>query len=169
MVVGAILTQSTAWVNVEKAIANLKLAGVLSVPAIEALSLAELAGLVRPSGYFWQKAKKLKIFARFSLSLSGRAPAREELLALWGVGPETADSILLYAYGQPSFVVDAYTRRILEHHKMIKKSATYEEIKEIFEQSLPRDIKTYQEYHALIVEHAKRMKAGGAAPLERIM
>ena len=146
VIVGAYLTQNTNWSNVEKAIANLRRAGVLSVQGLRRISLRRLETLVRPSGYFRQKAKKLKTFVRFlgkhysgSLDRMLAQPTsklREELLALNGVGPETADSILLYAGNHPVFVVDAYTRRVLERHGLITKKATYEEIRALLEQTL---------------------------------
>ena len=108
------------------------------------------------AGYFNQKAKKIRIFSEFFLSLNGNTPKRDKLLHVWGIGPETADSILLYAYKKPSFVVDTYTRRILIRKKLIKLNAKYNEIKTLFEDNLPKDYKIYQEFHALLVEYAKR-------------
>jgi endonuclease-3 related protein len=146
MIVGAYLTQNTAWTNVEKALRNLRAAKRLTLDGIRRTPERELATLIRPSGYFRQKAQRLKTFVRFvdkryrgSLSRMFRRPAgelRDELLALHGVGPETADSILLYAGNYPVFVVDAYTRRILERHEIMSAQATYEEIRNLFEQSL---------------------------------
>src|SRR5215469_14512134 len=145
VIVGAFLTQNTNWSNVEKAIANLRRARVLSVSGLRSIPLRRLATVVRPSGYFRQKARKLKTFIRFldknysgSLDRMFAQPTdklREELLALNGVGPETADSILLYAGNHPVFVVDAYTRRLLERHGHIAKKATYEEIRTLLEQA----------------------------------
>ncbi len=154
--VGAILTQNTAWSNVEKAIENLRKAKLLNPKKIldapeEAIQMA-----IRPSGYFNQKTKKLKVFSAFFKTLKGRTPDRSELLNLWGIGPETADSILLYAFGVSTFVIDAYTKRIFSCLKIIDESWTYDEIKELFETHLPKDKEIYQEYHALIVEHAKK-------------
>jgi endonuclease-3 related protein len=148
--VGAILTQNTAWTNVEKALLNLKMCKALSANTIISLQDEELGELIRPAGYYNQKARRLKIFAEFYAKLKG-SPDREQLLALWGIGKETADSILLYAYKEPIFVVDTYTRRVFNYDK----SADYDEIRKSFEQSLTRDYRIYQEYHALIVEHAK--------------
>ncbi|HTT18748.1 MAG TPA: hypothetical protein VMG82_07380 [Candidatus Sulfotelmatobacter sp.] len=146
VVVGAYLTQNTAWTNVEHALANLRNAGLLSVDGIRAVKLSRLQRLIRPSGYFRQKAARLKTFVLFldkhyggSLEKLFSAPTqkvREELLALKGVGPETADSILLYAGNHPVFVVDAYTRRILERHGILPAKADYEEIRELFQISL---------------------------------
>ena len=161
IIVGAILTQNTAWKNVEKAIANLKKEGGLSLEALDKLPENELAELIRPSGYFNQKAKKIKIFVRYICSryacslekMSERplAPLREELLAIHGIGPETADSILLYAFEKPSFVVDAYTRRILLRHGWMTEKATYEDIRRFFMTFLPQDAALFNEFHALIV------------------
>jgi endonuclease-3 related protein len=146
MIVGAYLTQNTAWTNVEKALANLRAARLLSVKGIRRASLAELERLIHPAGYFRQKAKRLKLFVEFldqryegslaKLFAGPTAQIREELLNLHGVGPETADSILLYAGNHPVFVVDAYTRRILSRHEILPEKADYEEIRELFEQGL---------------------------------
>jgi endonuclease-3 related protein len=146
VVVGAYLTQNTNWGNVEKAIANLRRARVLSVKALRETPLQQLATLIRPSGYFRQKAKKLKTFIRFLDSQYGGSLARmfaqpteklrAELLALNGVGPETADSILLYGGNHSIFVVDAYTRRILERHGMIDPKAKYDEIRLLLQAAL---------------------------------
>ncbi len=165
VIVGAILTQSTAWVNVEQAITNLRRARLLTPRALEGVPLARLARLIRPSGYFRQKAKKLKEFVRFlrknfsgSLNPMFRRPTgelREMLLGVHGIGPETADSILLYAGGHPLFVVDAYTKRILLRHGLTNQKASYEEIRQVFERNLPRDPKLYNEYHALLVQVGK--------------
>lgn len=165
VIVGAILTQNTAWSNVERAIANLRCEGVLALKAIERAQPARLARLIRPSGYFRQKARKLKAFARFLRNEHGGSlrrmfrgsttHLRERLLAVHGIGPETADSILLYAGNHPVFVVDAYTRRILERHQLVRPHATYEEIRGLFETNLTPDPSLYNEYHALLVEVGK--------------
>jgi endonuclease-3 related protein len=146
MIVGAYLTQNTAWTNVERALASLRAADALSVEAIRGIKVARLERLIRPSGYFRQKAKRLKIFVAFldkeyggSLDRLFSEPTeklREELLALNGVGPETADSILLYAGNHPVFVVDAYTRRILERHGILSAKIDYEDIRELFQRAL---------------------------------
>jgi len=146
VIVGAILTQNTSWTNVERALANLRAAGSLSVDGIRELAIAELEQLVRPSGYFRQKAQRLKDFVAFldtqyggSLGAMFATPTprlREELLAQKGIGPETADSILLYAGHHPIFVVDAYTRRVLERHDAIGSKARYDEIRSLVEQAL---------------------------------
>lgn len=163
--VGAILTQSVAWSNVEKAIRNLKAAGLLNAAGLHRTPAAELAPLLRPSGYYNAKARKLKALAAHLHDVYGcdidrmlsqdRQTLRAELLAIHGIGPETADSIVLYAAGQPSFVVDSYTRRLLSRVGMVSAQAGYEELQVIFEDNLPRDTALYQEYHALIVQHAK--------------
>ncbi len=154
--VGAILTQNTAWTNVEKAIINLIQAGLMQPEFVSEQNLDVIKQAIRPAGYFNQKAKKLIIFAQFFSGLKGRIPQRKELLDLWGIGPETADSILLYAYCIPSFVIDAYTKRIFVSLGLISERAKYEEIRNIFETNLPSSVELYQEYHALIVAHAKQ-------------
>jgi len=165
VIVGAILTQNTAWGNVKRAIANLRRARLLSFGALERVSQAKLARLVRSSGYFRQKAKKLKAFVKFLRKESGgslarvfRVPTvelRQKLLAVHGIGPETADSILLYAGGHAVFVVDAYTKRILERHGLVSEKASYEEVRELFERNLPRNAGLWNEYHALLVNVGK--------------
>ncbi len=154
--VGAILTQNTAWTNVKTALANLKKAKGLSAKRIAGIRESALKEAIRPAGYYNQKARKLRLFAEFYIGLRGRTPTREELLAVWGIGPETADSILLYAYNKPCFVVDAYTRRIMRNLGLVDNKAGYEDIKALFEDALQPDVALFQEYHALLVEHAKR-------------
>jgi endonuclease III related protein len=146
VIVGAYLTQNTAWTNVERALANLRAAGALTVYAIRTIRLSRLERLIRPSGYFRQKAKRLKTFVAFldqkyagSLERMFSEPTiklRDELLSLNGVGPETADSILLYAGNHPVFVVDAYTRRILDRHGIVPAKSDYEEIRDLFQNAL---------------------------------
>jgi endonuclease-3 related protein len=146
VIVGAYLTQNTAWTNVELALANLRKARILSVAGIRKVALRRLERLIRPSGYFRQKATRLKIFVRFldenyrgSLDQLFAQPTeklREELLSLNGIGPETADSILLYAGNHPVFVVDAYTRRILDRHRILPEKTDYEEIRGLFQRAL---------------------------------
>ena len=157
---GAVLTQNTAWTNAAAALTALGAAGIRLPSHVRALPHARLARLVRSSGYFNEKARKLALVARFfsrrgSLGASA-VPARDDLLALWGVGPETADSILLYAFRHPVFVVDAYTRRILARIGLISGREPYDEIQALFHRSLGRGAPIFNEYHALIVEHAKR-------------
>jgi len=148
---GAILTQNTAWKNVEKALENLRKEKLIDP---KKLINADIKELIRPAGYFNQKERKIKVFTKFYLGLKGRTPTRDELLSLWGIGKETADSILLYAYKQPIFVVDAYTRRLFG----FSKEMDYDEIREKFEKALPRDYRIYNEYHALIVAEGKTLK-----------
>ncbi len=146
VIVGAYLTQNTAWINVERALTQLRDAGVLSVEGIRSIDACELEKLIRSAGYFRQKAARLKQFISFldqhyggsleRMFATSTKQLREELLALNGVGPETADSILLYAGQHPIFVVDAYTRRILEHHGLAKASTKYEEIRTLVEAAL---------------------------------
>ncbi|MBI1749096.1 MAG: endonuclease III domain-containing protein [Acidobacteria bacterium] len=165
VIVGAILTQNTAWTNVEKAVANLRRERLLTPKALGRVSQAKLARLIRSSGYFRQKAKKLKAFVKFlrseyggSLGKMFRTPTpelREKLLAVHGIGPETADSILLYAGQHPVFVVDAYTKRILLRHGLVSAKAGYEELRALFEKTLPPDVQLYNEYHGLIVMTGK--------------
>jgi len=164
--VGAILTQNTAWSNVEKAIANLKRARALSPCALHRLSECQIAALIRPSGYFNIKARRLKAFIEFLFAEYGGSvtrmrreqltPLREKLLSVNGIGPETADSILLYALGKPIFVVDAYTRRVLVRHRLIKPSATYDEIQKLFHSSFrlhPSSL--FNDFHAQFVAVGK--------------
>ena len=146
VIVGAYLTQNTAWANVEKALANLRKARLLTIRGIRRTPQPKLEQLIRPSGYFRQKAQRLKTFVTFldqryggSLARMFARPTAElrgELLALNGVGPETADSILLYGGNHPAFVVDAYTRRILERHQIVSGATSYDEIRQLFEQAL---------------------------------
>ena len=208
VIVGAYLTQNTAWANVERALANLRQAGVLNVEGIRRIPLQELQRLVRPSGYFRQKAARLKLFVhhldrRYGGSLRRMfarptGDLRVELLALHGVGPETADSILLYAGGHPAFVVDAYTQRVLERHGIVSRKPRYEETRALVEDALRREpaplaargrearrpkfvvsgapvaARVYSEYHALFVQLGKRhcLKAQArcsGCPLERFL
>lgn len=158
--VGAILTQNTNWTNVEKALHLMKEKGMTSPQKISSANLKTLEEAVRPSGFFRQKAQRLKAFSSFIDGFGGfaqfsRKVTREELLGLKGIGPETADSILLYALGRPVFVIDAYTKRIFTRLGFPEQKG-YEEWRRLFEDSLPKDAQLYKEYHALIVEHAKR-------------
>ncbi len=169
VIVGAILTQSAAWGNVERAIGNLKAAGALSPEGLRRLSEAELARLIYPSGYFNAKARKLKaflamLFQRFDgdldmLLASPSEVLRPLLLATHGIGPETADSVLLYAAGHPIFVVDAYTRRLFPRLELAPTSRgdTYEAWQRLFMDALPPDAPLFNEYHALIVRHGKEV------------
>lgn len=184
VLVGAILTQNTNWGNVERAIKNLKAAGKLSPEGLHRTKLPELAQLIRPAGYFNVKAKRLKnlidwFFENYNGNLKEMFsekldPLREGLLSVKGIGRETADSILLYAGDTPSFVVDAYTYRVLSRHLLIPEDSTYEEIKSFFEDNLPRDIQLYNEYHALLVKVGKdyckpRNPRCGGCPLGELL
>jgi endonuclease-3 related protein len=152
---GAVLTQNTAWKNVRLALLGMKEADVLDIRSVREVPTEKLAALIRPAGYFNQKALRLKVLAAFLENLNGRTPEREELLALNGIGPETADCIRLYAYGCPDFVIDAYTRRFLAAAGLIDGTETYDSIKAMFEDSCPPDTVMYQEFHALFVVHGK--------------
>jgi endonuclease-3 related protein len=165
VMVGAILTQSTAWQNVEKAINNLKSAGILSPEAIRRLPLAEIARLIHPCGYYNAKARKLKALVDWlgaacddnleRLFATKTDELRKQLLAVHGVGPETADSILLYAADKPIFVIDAYTRRVLSRLSLVPEKDTYDEYQQLFMQNLPSDVRLFNEYHALFVRLGK--------------
>lgn len=165
MMLGAVLTQNTAWTNVEKAIENLRTHNALSLNALHHGSTEQLAEWIRPAGYYNQKAKYIKtmidtICSRFHSSIDLlfelETPAlRKELLSWKGIGPETADSILLYAANRPVFVVDAYTKRILIRHGWCTEKATYNEIAALFTKNLPEDVQLFNEYHALIVRLGK--------------
>ncbi|MFA5081405.1 MAG: endonuclease III domain-containing protein [Hydrogenophilaceae bacterium] len=167
VMVGAVLTQNTAWGNVEKAIANLKRADALDCRTILAMADADLAELIRPAGYFNVKAKRLKALCRFLAergvesapeALAGQgtsAELRRDLLAVHGIGEETADSILLYALGLASFVVDAYTRRAFGRLGLLCGDEGYGAIQRLFERHVPCDTRLYNEYHALIVRLGK--------------
>jgi len=156
--VGAILTQNTAWNNASKALLKLHKANMLDPATILKQSDESIQSLIRSAGYFRQKTKKLKKFSEFFIKLKNKTPTREQLLSVWGVGPETADSILLYAYKQPEFVIGTYTKRLLLRKGLVSEKATYNEIKALFENNLKKDYKMFQEYHALIVEHNKSVK-----------
>lgn len=180
MMLGAILTQNTVWTNVEKAIANLRSNNALNIPALEKASREELAKWIRPAGYFNQKSDYIKgmvetIQERFDGSLNplfalDTPTLRTELLSWKGIGPETADSILLYAAQRPIFVVDAYTKRFLSRHGWCDEKATYDSVAKLFTDSLPVDVQLYNEYHALIVrlgkEHCNTKPKCAGCPLE---
>ena len=163
--VGAILTQNTNWGNVEKAIANLKTADYLSAEKLHRMDTSELARLIRPAGYYNIKAGRLKNFLNWLFDKYGGAldrleglgadALREELLGVKGIGAETADSIVLYAFEKAVFVVDAYTCRVLGRHGLIEEGADYEQVRDFFESNLPADIKLFNEYHALLVRVGK--------------
>jgi len=151
VIVGAILTQNTSWKNVEKAIKNLDKFNFLSKGEIKQINEEELGKLIKSSGYYKQKAKKLKKIIEFLDS--GKEINSKNLLEVWGIGKETADSILLYAYNKEVFVVDAYTRRIME--RLGFKFKDYDDLQEIFMKNLPKDYKLFNEFHALLVRLAK--------------
>jgi endonuclease-3 related protein len=160
---GSILTQNTTFTSVVKSLQNLQNIGCLRADAIEAMDEDELKRAIKPSGYFNQKARYILEFIRFYKNLDGTIPNRDALLKVKGIGEETADSILLYAYNQREFKVDAYTKRVFTHLGIIDAKAKYSQIKYLVEDSLRECIKnetellhTYQEFHALIVEHGKR-------------
>jgi len=163
IMVGAVLTQNTAWTNVERAIKNLKAAGALSPEAIVRAHPRRLAKWLKPSGYFNVKARRLREFCKWLLAQGGEAALarmptpdlRTALLSVHGVGPETADDILLYAFNRPVFVVDAYTRRIFSRLGVLKGEEDYEVIRTLFERTLGPDTQLFNEYHALIVTHGK--------------
>jgi endonuclease III related protein len=165
VMVGAILTQNTAWTNVEKAIAALRARSLLSPLALASLPEDELAQLIRPSGYYHLKAARMKAFIRFFMReyggcieqmRAGSLPElRKHILSVWGIGPETADSILLYACQKPIFVSDAYTKRILLRHGMIADDADYHAIQALFMNHFPNDATLFNQYHALIVNTGK--------------
>ncbi|RMG51289.1 MAG: endonuclease III domain-containing protein [Gammaproteobacteria bacterium] len=163
IMVGAILTQNTNWSNVERAIANMKALDALDAERILALPEDRLAEALRPSGYFNVKARRLRAFCAWYVQeggfehLSGldTETLRKALLAVHGIGPETADDILLYAFERPVFVVDAYTRRIFNRLGLLEEGLGYEEIRQRFEQALGPDMACFNEYHALIVQHGK--------------
>ncbi len=165
MMIGAILTQNTSWANVEKALLNLRKHNALKFRALDVLPAGQIAELIRPAGYFNQKAGYLQAFTEMLRDYDGSidrlfrldTPAlRKQLLAVKGVGPETADSMLLYAARRPVFVVDAYTRRLLAHFGFKKESEDrYDRIAALFTAALPADVQLYNEYHALIVRWGK--------------
>ncbi len=160
---GAILTQNTSWKNVEKALDNLRKNGLLNLEKLVGISEIRLRAIIRPAGFFKQKAKYVKIFVKYVNKHQGldklfKKPLgalRKELLKIPGIGNETADSILLYAAGKPIFVVDAYTKRIFSRLEIIKDKASYENIQRLVHQSIKPNVKIYQEFHALLVALGK--------------
>jgi endonuclease-3 related protein len=163
--VGAILTQNTNWGNVEKAIGNLKKEGLLDAGHLRRMPARQLAGLIRPAGYFNIKAARLKNFIELLATRYGgsmrkmksedETTIRERLLSVNGIGPETADSIILYALGKPVFVIDAYTKRVLSRHGIMKRDSSYDDFQGLFHSALERDPVLYNEFHALFVRLAK--------------
>lgn len=183
IMVGAILTQNTAWRNVERALADLKRANALDPARMRALRMDRLARLIRPAGFYRAKSKRLKALVEFLFrEYDGDAARmvggdlsqqRTRLLALDGIGPETADAILLYAAEQPIFVVDAYTRRILARLGLARANAGYDELQQLFMQHLPHEVALFNEYHALLdtlgkTTCLKRQPRCSACPLDRI-
>ncbi|MGQ0794407.1 MAG: endonuclease III domain-containing protein [Deltaproteobacteria bacterium] len=164
-ILGAILTQNTSWTNVERAIGNLKAGGMILIERLAAIDTPSLAEVIRPSGYFNQKAQKIKNFIRFlgdsyngnldEMLASDTEVLRRQLLDVKGIGAETADSILLYAAGKTVFVVDAYTHRILSRHGIIPQETNYEEMQDAFMRALPDEAGIFNEYHALLVRLGK--------------
>jgi len=180
--VGAILTQNTNWANVEKAISTLKHEKALSAITLHRMPVSHLAGLIRPAGYFNIKAKRLKNFIAFlheeykgsmkNMAKENLAVIRKKLLSVNGIGPETADSIILYALEKPVFVIDAYTKRILSRHTILHHDESYETYQKLFHEKLGKDVSLFNEYHALMVRVAKdfcrpKPRCSGC-PLERI-
>ncbi len=165
VMVGAILTQNTSWLNVEKAIRNLKKHKVLAPDKLSRLSSRKTAKLIRPAGYYNIKTARLKEFLNFLLlkyrsnmrkmAAVNTFRLRQELLLVKGIGPETADSILLYALNKPVFVVDAYTRRVFSRHGLINKEADYHDVQDLFMRHLKPDVRVFNEYHALLVRVGK--------------
>lgn len=165
IMVGAILTQNTAWKNVEKAIVNMRQNNLLDVEKLIVVEKQTLALVIRPAGYFNRKAERLKalvlyLWENYDADIKRFCQKtiddlREELLSINGIGKETADSILLYALGKPIFVVDAYTRRIFSRLGLCRQNITYDEMQGLFLTNLPREVELFNEYHALIVRHAK--------------
>ncbi|MBI5025513.1 MAG: endonuclease III domain-containing protein [Nitrospirae bacterium] len=163
--IGAILTQNTNWGNVEKAIGNIKRKRLMDANKLYSLSTEDLSELIRPAGYFRVKAKRLREFLGFlinhcrgsmkEMSKGDLKTLRHKLLSVNGIGPETADSILLYSLNKPVFVIDAYTRRVLSRHNIVSEKATYHEMQELFHKNLPVDVRLFNEYHALFVKVGK--------------
>jgi endonuclease-3 related protein len=161
VIAGAILTQNTSWTNAERAIRGLRAARLLTLPALRRAGRPRLERAIRPSGYFRQKARKLEAFLALldrehggSLARMARARTevlRAQLLATWGIGPETADSILLYAFARPAFVVDAYTHRVARRHGWAPMRFDYARLQRVFTAALPRSVDRYNDYHAQLV------------------
>ncbi len=180
--VGAILTQNTNWTNVEKAIGNLKNGKVLNADALHTISHSRLASLIKPAGYFNVKAKRLKNFMTFltnhykgsmsRLEKADMSVLREELLNVNGIGPETADSILLYALDKPVFVIDTYTKRVLSRHNVVSDKIAYHELQALFHVNIKPDVKRYNEFHALLVmlgkDFCKPKPKCSICPLEKL-
>jgi endonuclease-3 related protein len=183
VLVGAVLTQNTNWQGVEKAMANLKHHNLLNPLRLQATPTEDLARLIKPAGYFNLKARRLKNLIEFiieaysgDLETMGQTDSsrlRKELLAVNGVGPETADSILLYALQKPVFVVDTYTYRVMSRHGLVGSEVSYDELQELFTQHLPLEVRLFNEYHALLVRvgklHCQRKPRCQGCPLEPLL
>ena len=183
IILGAILTQNTSWKNVEKALDNLKKQGLLEPEKLRKVEQSKLEELIKPSGYYRQKAERIQRFLDFffappvngKIELLKALPLkklRKMLLEIKGIGPETADSILLYALNKPIFVVDAYTKRIFSRLRLVKENISYDELREFFEKNLPRSVKLYNDYHAQLVElgknYCKKIPDCSACPLRSL-
>jgi endonuclease-3 related protein len=183
VMVGAVLTQNTNWQGVEKAIANLKRVNLLDPHKLKAIPTEELSRLIKPAGYFNLKARRLKNLIGMVVEAYGgdlaamgqteTAQLRQELLLVNGVGPETADSILLYAFHRPIFVVDTYTYRVTNRHALVEEEVNYQALQDFFMQHLPLDVDMFNEYHALLVKvgklHCKRKARCEGCPLEPLL
>jgi endonuclease-3 related protein len=182
VLLGAMLTQHTSWKNVERALANLRNAGLMSFDALANVSRTELEELLKPAGHYRQKAARIHKTLAYIRERHGSLEAfleqdletlRTELLSQNGIGPETADAIALYAAGQPTFVIDAYTQRVFKRHGWIEPEAGYEEMQQFFHSSLERDAPLYNEYHALLVQvgksHCQKTPVCSGCPLESLL
>jgi endonuclease-3 related protein len=183
VLVGAVLTQNTNWQGVEKAMASLKRHNLLSPHKLQAMPTEDLARLIKPTGYYNLKARRLKNLIEFvteaysgdleTMKQTETGRLRKELLAVNGVGPETADSILLYALQKPVFVVDTYTYRVMSRHGLVGEEVSYDELQELFTQHLPLEMKLFNEYHALLVRvgklHCQRKPRCQGCPLEPLL
>ena len=158
--VGCILVTHTAWANVEKALLYLQELTGFNPKILLDVNKTEIIQAIKPAGHYNNKARTLIDFTEFFISLNVKEPSRNELISVWGIGEETADTILLYAYKKPVFIVDAYTKKILLNLELINEKSQNQEIKELFENNLQPDFSLYQEYHALLVEHGKRYYTG---------
>jgi endonuclease III related protein len=180
IIVGAILTQNTSWKNVERAINNMKAHGILDINGLHAISKQELGVIIKPSGFYNQKSDRLKMFIdvlhdEFGLSIEQLGVydtdyLRNLMLGINGIGPETADSILLYALNRPIFVVDAYTKRFLKNHRLYNGSVKYDDVQQYFMKNLPLDAYLFNEFHALIVRlcqnYCKKVPECSPCPLK---
>lgn len=181
IIVGAILTQNTSWKNVEKAINNMKAQGVLDVDTLHAITKDQLGEIIKPSGFYNLKSSRLKLFINvlhenFNKSIDNLKyydtnDLRNLLLGINGIGPETADSILLYALNRPVFVVDAYTKRFLKNHRLYDGNGEYDDVQQFFMTNLPHDTNLFNEFHALIVclcqNYCKKMPECIICPLNK--